>query len=191
MSATTWRCFWSTAATATPEDTVVVSETVSLLLTGRSLPADAFWPRWDARLLVRFVRPHDDTLGLSVPTKVQWVLDTVGRPRIYGAALAAAVTGEVGAQGTSTGSRVTLHGRSTADVRRMRTDCSRRSNPLIHALQPPQSDITGGAGSGHFAPRGPRRYRRPLHIRRSERARECCVSGHRNGVSQDMRIGGG
>ncbi|MET9021890.1 hypothetical protein ABZV93_18055 [Actinopolymorpha sp. NPDC004070] len=83
-----------------PGDTVVVSETVSLLLTGRSLPAGAFRPRSDARLLARFVRPHDDTLGLSVPTKMQWVLNTVGRRRIYVAAAAAAVTRVFGARGT-------------------------------------------------------------------------------------------
>lgn len=83
-----------------PEDTVVVSETVSLLLTGRSLPVERFHPRWDARLLAKFVRPHHDTVGLSIPTKMQWVLDTVGRPRIYTAAAAAAVTRLFGVQGT-------------------------------------------------------------------------------------------
>ncbi|GAA2760841.1 hypothetical protein GCM10009872_62020 [Actinopolymorpha rutila] len=83
-----------------PGDTVVVSETVSLLLTGRSLPVENFQPRWDARLLARFVRPHQDTLGLSIPPKMQWVLDTVGRPRIYSAAVAAAVTRLFGVQGT-------------------------------------------------------------------------------------------
>ncbi|MGW0231993.1 hypothetical protein ACWDWO_27105 [Actinopolymorpha singaporensis] len=83
-----------------PEDTIVVSETVSLLLTGRSLLVESFQPRWDARLLARFVRPHHDTLGLSIPSKMQWVLHTVGRPRIYTAAVAAAVTRLFGVQGT-------------------------------------------------------------------------------------------
>lgn len=53
----------------------------------------------DARLLARFVRPHQDTLGLSVPAKMQWVLEAVGRPRIYAAALAAGVTRPFGFRG--------------------------------------------------------------------------------------------
>lgn len=83
-----------------PGDTIVVSETVSILLTGRSVPVDKFRPRWDARMLARFIRTHHDTLGLSIPAKMQWVLQTVGRPRVYAAAAVAAMTRPFGARGT-------------------------------------------------------------------------------------------
>lgn len=83
-----------------PGDTIAVSEKVALLLSGRSVPADQVRVAFDARLLARFVRTHHDTLGLSVPMKMQWVLETVGRPRTYGAAAAAAVTRLFGVKGT-------------------------------------------------------------------------------------------
>jgi hypothetical protein len=83
-----------------PGDTVAISEKVAVLLTGRSLVVDPSDVRWDARLLARFVRTHHNTFGLSTPTKMEWVLRTVGRPRIFAAAAAAAVTRLFGVRGT-------------------------------------------------------------------------------------------
>ncbi|WP_237742658.1 hypothetical protein [Actinopolymorpha alba] len=70
-------------------DTVVISEKVALLLEGHSVPMDSIHTGWQARLLARFVRPRTESRGLSIPEKMQYVLDTVGRPRVW---LAAAVT---------------------------------------------------------------------------------------------------
>ncbi len=83
-----------------PGDTIAVSEKVAVLLTGRSLIVDPRHVSWDARLLSRFVRTHHSTYGLSTPTKMEWVLQTVGRPRIFTAAAAAAVTRVFGVRGT-------------------------------------------------------------------------------------------
>jgi hypothetical protein len=82
-----------------PGDTVVISEKIALLLTGRTIPADPARVRPDARWLCRFVRPRTDALGLAHPIKMQWVLDTLGRPRVYAAAAAAALTRPFGIRG--------------------------------------------------------------------------------------------
>lgn len=82
-----------------PGDTVVISEKIALLLTGRTIPADPTRVQADARWLCRFVRPRTDSLGLAQPVKMQWVIDTLGRPRVYAAAAAAALTRPFGIRG--------------------------------------------------------------------------------------------
>lgn len=82
-----------------PGDTVVVSEKVAVLLLGRWVPVASLRARWDARLIARFVRPGPGARGLSHPEKMQYVINTAGRPRIYAAAAAAAFTRPFGIRG--------------------------------------------------------------------------------------------
>lgn len=82
-----------------PHDTIVVSEKVALLLTGRTIPVTDIRVGPDARLLTRFIRPRQGSMGLKVPVKMQWVTDTVGRPRVYLAALTSALTRPFGVKG--------------------------------------------------------------------------------------------
>ncbi|WP_020577172.1 hypothetical protein [Actinopolymorpha alba] len=87
------------AADRRPGDTVAVSEKVALLLSGRAIPVEKVPISRDARFLSRFVRPHHDTLGLSIPVKMEWVLRQIGRPRVYAAALVAGMTRPFGLKG--------------------------------------------------------------------------------------------
>ena len=82
-----------------PGDTVVVSEKVAVLLLHRWVPVASVRARWDARLIARFVRPGPGARGLSHPEKMQYVINTAGRPRIYAAAAAAALTRPFGVRG--------------------------------------------------------------------------------------------
>ncbi|MGH8840621.1 MAG: hypothetical protein ACRDVO_15400 [Jiangellaceae bacterium] len=82
-----------------PGDTVVVSEKVAVLLTGRSVPLRNVRVGATARLLARFVRPRSGSRGLSVPAKMQFVLDDVGWLRLVLAACASAATRPVGLRG--------------------------------------------------------------------------------------------
>src|SRR5687768_988606 len=59
-------------------DTVVVSEKVAILLTGRAVPAAAARPGRLARALARWVRPPEGSCGLSVPEKMQFVRQSAG-----------------------------------------------------------------------------------------------------------------
>jgi F420-0:gamma-glutamyl ligase len=80
-------------------DTVVVSEKVAVLLTGRSVPLANVRVGATSRLLARFVRPRSGSRGLSVPAKMQYVLDEVGWFRLVLAACASALTRPVGLPG--------------------------------------------------------------------------------------------
>lgn len=80
-------------------DTVVVSEKVAVLLTGRSVPIHAAQPGRLATALARRVRPRQGSRGLSVPEKMQYVLDTVGAPRLVVAALVSAAMRPFGRHG--------------------------------------------------------------------------------------------
>jgi hypothetical protein len=82
-----------------PGDTVVVSEKVAVLLTRRSVPVGTVRVGRTARLLARYVRPRSGSRGLSVPAKMQFVLDEVGWFRLVLAAFASAVTRPVGLRG--------------------------------------------------------------------------------------------
>jgi F420-0:gamma-glutamyl ligase len=80
-------------------DTVVVSEKVVILLTGRAVPVAAARPGRFARALARWVRPPEGSCGLSVPEKMQFVRQSVGAGRLLAAAAAAAVTRPLGIRG--------------------------------------------------------------------------------------------
>lgn len=82
-----------------PGDTVVVSEKVAVLLTGRSVPFSTVQPGRLARLLASWVRPRPGSRGLSVPEKMQYVLERSGRMRLVLAAAASAVTRPLGVHG--------------------------------------------------------------------------------------------
>jgi hypothetical protein len=56
-------------------DTVVVTEKVAVLLTGRAVDVSSVRVGWLARLLARSVRPRPGSRGLSVPEKMQYVVD--------------------------------------------------------------------------------------------------------------------
>jgi len=79
------------------DDTVVVSEKVAILLTGRAVPVSR--PGRLARILARWVRPPEGSYGLSVPEKMQYVLQSVSRVRLLLAAAVAAVTRPLGVHG--------------------------------------------------------------------------------------------
>ncbi|WP_201276688.1 hypothetical protein [Marisediminicola senii] len=82
-----------------PHDTVIVSEKVAVLLTARAVPAADYPPGLVARTLVRFMRPPAGSRGLSVPEKMEYVVRTVGVPRLLLAAFASAVTRPFGVRG--------------------------------------------------------------------------------------------
>jgi hypothetical protein len=80
-------------------DTVIVSEKVVVLLTGRAVPTSQARPGPLARTLARCVRPRPGSRGLSVPEKMQFVVQSVGVPRLLVAAVASAMTRPLGARG--------------------------------------------------------------------------------------------
>jgi F420-0:gamma-glutamyl ligase len=80
-----------------PEDTVVVSEKVAILLTGRAVPVSR--PSRLARILARWVRPPEGSYGLSVPEKMQYVLESVSFGRVLLATAASAATRPFGVHG--------------------------------------------------------------------------------------------
>jgi F420-0:gamma-glutamyl ligase len=82
-----------------PGDTVAISEKVALLLAGATVSTLDVRVGREAKFLTRFVRPRPGSRGLSVPEKMQYVLQTLGRPRIYAAAAAAALTRPFGVSG--------------------------------------------------------------------------------------------
>jgi hypothetical protein len=83
-----------------PGDTIVVSEKVAALLTGQSIPVESIRVGWEAKLLSRFIRTDRDNQGLSVPVKMAWVVQNVGRVRVFAAAAAGAATRPFGVRGT-------------------------------------------------------------------------------------------
>lgn len=89
----------SVQGVALPGDTVVVSEKVAVLLTGRGVPIASVRPGVLARLLATRVRPRPGSRGLSVPEKMQYVLERSGRTRLLLAAAASAVTRPLGVHG--------------------------------------------------------------------------------------------
>lgn len=80
-------------------DTVFVSEKVAVLLTGRAVPARAVRVGRLARLIARGVKPIGSSRGLSIPEKVQYVLDHTGTARVLAAVVATAVTRPLGLHG--------------------------------------------------------------------------------------------
>ncbi|WP_020580352.1 hypothetical protein [Actinopolymorpha alba] len=82
-------------------DTITISEKVALLLTGRTVAVDDIAVGWTARVLSKFIRPQfGGALGLAVPAKMQYVMNVVGKTRVFAAAGAAAFTRPFGVHGT-------------------------------------------------------------------------------------------
>jgi hypothetical protein len=83
-----------------PGDTIAISEKVVVLLTFRTISIASVRVGALARLLARSVRPREGSRGISVPEKMQYVVDQVGLPRIAVAVAASAVTRPLGICGT-------------------------------------------------------------------------------------------
>ena len=80
-------------------DTIAISEKVTALLTFRTISIASVRVSPLARLLARSVRPRQGSRGISVPEKMQYVLDQVGWPRMCVASAASAVTRPLGISG--------------------------------------------------------------------------------------------
>ena len=86
---------------ARPGDTVGVSETVVIMLTGRTVDINTVQPGRLARMLAGYVRPRGEhARGLSVPEKMEYVIRTVGLWRVIAAAVGGALTRPLGMRGT-------------------------------------------------------------------------------------------
>jgi F420-0:gamma-glutamyl ligase len=85
---------------AQPGDTVAVSEKVAILLTGQTVDIKTVQPGRLARFLAAHVHPRTDSKGLAVAEKMEYVVRTVGYPRILAAAVSTAVTRPFGMHGT-------------------------------------------------------------------------------------------
>src|SRR4029450_2799500 len=85
---------------AQPGDTVAVSEKVAILLTGQTVDIKTVQPGRFARFLAAHVHPRTDSKGLAVAEKMEYVVRTVGYPRILAAAVSTAVTRPFGMHGT-------------------------------------------------------------------------------------------
>jgi hypothetical protein len=107
-------------------DCAFVSEKAAVLATGRGIPAADVRPGLVARTLARWVRPVGDSRGISIPEKMQLVIDLVGLPRVLLAALAAAVTRPFGIRGAF----YVVAGRNARGMDGMRS-------PFEHLLLPP------------------------------------------------------
>lgn len=83
-----------------PGDTIAISEKVVVLLTFRTIASASIRVGPLARLLARSVRPREGSRGISVPEKMQYVLNQVGWPRMCAAAAASAVMRPLGISGT-------------------------------------------------------------------------------------------
>lgn len=83
-----------------PGDTVAVSEKVAVLLTGRAIPRRTVVPGRLAHALARRVHTVGNSRGLSVPEKMQLVLDRQGRGRVALAAASTALLRPLGRHGS-------------------------------------------------------------------------------------------
>jgi hypothetical protein len=83
-----------------PGDVVAIAEKIAVVTSGRTVDARAVRAGGLARLLARAVRPVGDSRGLSLPRKMQFVIDQVGPARVVAAAVAAALTRPFGGRGT-------------------------------------------------------------------------------------------
>ena len=134
---------------ARPGDTVGVSETVTILLTGRTVDISTVQPGWLARFLARYVHPRGEhARGLSVPEKMQYVIRTVGLRRIIAATIGSAADSAVG--------------RARNVLSNRWTDRPRRRRRASHAVRARPSPTAGHQGrSGHLCrPRASTRHRR-------------------------------
>jgi F420-0:gamma-glutamyl ligase-like protein len=90
----------ATAGHRRPGDVVCVSEKVSILLTGRAVDTSGIKVGRLARTLAGRVRPMTPgDYGMGVPTKMQYLQDQIGTPRMVAAAGAHAVLRPFGVRG--------------------------------------------------------------------------------------------
>ena len=82
-----------------PGDTIVVSEKVAVVLTGGAVPTASLQVGRVARLLATKVQPREGSRGLSVPAKMQYVVQTLGHARVLFAMLCAGCTRPFGLRG--------------------------------------------------------------------------------------------
>ena len=71
-----------------------------MLLTGRAVDIATVHPGPLARVLAGKVHPRTGSRGLSVPEKMEYVVRTVGLPRVIAAAVCGAMTRPIGMHGT-------------------------------------------------------------------------------------------
>lgn len=90
----------ATAPVRRPGDTVGVSEKVAVLLTGGAIPRERVVPGRLARFLARHVQPVGTSCGLSIPEKMQLVLERQGRVRVVAAAVCCSVLRPLGRRGS-------------------------------------------------------------------------------------------
>lgn len=84
---------------AKPNDLVVISEKATTIALGAVVPIETVTVGPLARRMARFVRPIGVSKGLSIPEKMQYVIDAIGRPRAILALLAAGLTRPFGIRG--------------------------------------------------------------------------------------------
>ena len=82
-----------------PGDVVAITEKVVVVTTGRAIPASQVRPGRLATFAARHIRPIGDSRGLSIPEKMQLVIDMVGRWRVVLAGAVAAATRPLGIRG--------------------------------------------------------------------------------------------
>lgn len=82
-----------------PDDTIVISEKVAVLLSGGAVPVASLQVGPLARFLAGRVRPRSGSRGLSVPAKMQYVVQAQGRARVTVAVLCAGFTRPLGHKG--------------------------------------------------------------------------------------------
>jgi F420-0:gamma-glutamyl ligase len=82
-----------------PGDVVAITEKVVVVTTGRGIPAATVRPGRLATFAARHIRPIGDSRGLSIPEKMQLVIDMVGPWRVILAGAVAAATRPLGLHG--------------------------------------------------------------------------------------------
>jgi hypothetical protein len=82
-----------------PGDVVAITEKVVVVTTGRGIPASTVRPGRLATFAARHIRPIGNSRGLSIPEKMQLVIDMVGPWRVILAGAVAAATRPLGIRG--------------------------------------------------------------------------------------------
>lgn len=117
---------------ARPGDLLIVSEKALVHATGRGVPAATVQAGPLAHALASRVQPTKGSRGLSIPEKMQFVIEQVGRLRVVAAALAGAATRPIGIRGAF----YVVAGRVARDMDGMRP-------PYEDLLLPPLSPSEG------------------------------------------------
>ena len=82
-----------------PIHCVVISEKAAVTVLGLTEPITDYEAGPLARTLIRFVRPRPGSRGISVPEKMQYVVEHTGAPRVLAAAVVSALTRPLGIRG--------------------------------------------------------------------------------------------